>query len=210
MFSSTKATVRQVIRSVMRDCAVWMIGALWPSSRPATTTEMTPEAWISSATTNAANGVRNEIAVSISGSRMRCRSLATRRKKPTPIRTPPPAATTKSPATAVMATPPDSAAIAVRRVTRAVASLSSDSPSRIVTTRRGSPMRRATAVAATASGGATTAPMAIEAAQPRLGTSQWTTAATANVVTRTSRIESRRIVPRLALKSTSEVWIAAA
>ena len=69
MFSSTKATVRQVIRSVMRDCAVWMIGALWPSSRPATTTEMTPEAWISSAATNAANGVRNEIAVSISGSR---------------------------------------------------------------------------------------------------------------------------------------------
>ena len=44
MFSRTKATVRQVIRSVIRDCAVWMIGALWPSSRPATTTEMTPEA----------------------------------------------------------------------------------------------------------------------------------------------------------------------
>ena len=57
MFSRTKATVRQVIRSVIRDCAVWMIGALWPSSRPATTTEMTPEAWISSAATNAANGV---------------------------------------------------------------------------------------------------------------------------------------------------------
>ena len=85
MFSSTKATVRQVIRSVMRDCAVWMIGALWPSSRPATTTEMTPEAWISSAATNAANGVRNEIAVSISGSVIRLRSQATRRKKTTPI-----------------------------------------------------------------------------------------------------------------------------
>ena len=50
--------------------------------------------------------------------------------------------------------------MAVRSDTRAVASLTSDSPSRIVTIRRGSPIRRATAVAATASGGATTAPRA--------------------------------------------------
>ena len=42
----------------------------------------------------------------------------------------------------------------------AVASFSSDSPSKIVTTRRGSPTRRAIVVAATASGGATTAPKA--------------------------------------------------
>ena len=52
------------------------------------------------------------------------------------------------------------AAIDVRRATSAVASLSSDSPSRMVTIRRGRPMRRPMAVAATASGGATTAPIA--------------------------------------------------
>ena len=53
----------------------------------------------------------------------------------------------------------------MRSATSAVASLSSDSPSRIVTIRRGSPIRRPIAVAATASGGATTAPIANEAAQ---------------------------------------------
>jgi hypothetical protein len=52
------------------------------------------------------------------------------------------------------------AAIAVRSVTSAVASLRRLSPSRSVTTRRGMPTRRATALAATASGGATTAPSA--------------------------------------------------
>ena len=49
VFSSRKAMVRQLMRSAIRDCAVWMIGALWPSSRPATTTAMTPEEWSSSA-----------------------------------------------------------------------------------------------------------------------------------------------------------------
>ena len=54
--------VRQLIRSAIRDCAVCTIGALWPSSRPATTTATTPEAWISSAAMKAANGTTNEIA----------------------------------------------------------------------------------------------------------------------------------------------------
>ena len=43
--------VRQLIRSAIRDWAVCRIGALWPSSSPATTTAITPEAWISSAAT---------------------------------------------------------------------------------------------------------------------------------------------------------------
>ena len=64
----------------------------------------------------------------------------------------------------------------MRSDTRAVASLSSDSPSRIVTIRRGSPIRRPTAVAATASGGATTAPMANAAGQPTPGMSACTSA----------------------------------
>ena len=50
--------LRQFIRSAIRDCAVCRIGDLCPSSSPATTTLITPEAWISSATTYAANGVR--------------------------------------------------------------------------------------------------------------------------------------------------------
>ena len=62
-------------------------------------------------------------------------------------------------------------ASAVRSATSAVASLSSDSPSRIVTIRRGSPIRRPIAVAATASGGATTAPIASAIAQETPGSS---------------------------------------
>ncbi len=53
-----------------------------------------------------------------------------------------------------------------RRATIAVASLTRLSPSRIVTMRRGIPTRRAIVVAATASGGATTAPRANAGAQP--------------------------------------------
>ena len=58
--------------------------------------------------------------------------------------------------------------------------MSSDSPSSMVTTRRGSPIRRAIAVAATASGGATTAPSANAAAQVRPGTTACTTSADAD------------------------------
>ena len=57
-------------------------------------------------------------------------------------------------------TAPPIAAIATRRQVMAVASLTSDSPSKMVTSRRGRPTRRAIEVAATASGGATTAPRA--------------------------------------------------
>ena len=201
--------VRHVIRSVIRDWAVWMSGALWPSSRPATTTAMTPEACTRSAARNAAKGVRKEIAVSSSGSLMWRRSQATRANAARPMSRPPPAARTKSIPTAARVTPPPMAAIAVRSATSAVASLSSDSPSRIVTMRRGRPIRRATAVAATASGGATTAPIAKAAGHPTLGSRVCTTTPTTNVVATTSSTESRRMVPRLALKSTSEVCSAA-
>ena len=55
----------------------------------------------------------------------------------------------------------------------AVASLSRDSPWRMVVTRDGSPTLRATAVAATASGGATTAPKTSAAVRDRPGTSSY-------------------------------------
>ena len=76
--------------------------------------------------------------------------------------------------------------------------------------RRGSPIRRPIAVAATASGGATTAPMAKAGHQPRSGSSACTSTATPTVVNATSPTESSRIARRWALKSTRLVWMAAA
>lgn len=103
---------------------------------------------------------------------------------------------------------PAAAALAVRRATSAVASLNSDSASSRVTVRRGIPIRRATAVAATASGGATTAPSATATANGT-GSSHHTTAATANVLNSTNPADNRAMVPISARKSTSEVRSAA-
>ena len=96
------------------------------------------------------------------------------------------------------ATTPSAAARAVRSATRAVASLSSDSPSSTVTIGRGNPILRAMAVAATASGGATTAPMASDTGQVTSGSSRCTTAATPAMVNSTSPTESSRIGRRCA------------
>ncbi len=202
--------VRQFIRSAIRDCAVCRIGALWPSSRPAITTASTPLAWISSATMYAANGVTNDIAVSSSGSVTCLRVQPTTTNVSIPTSTPPPAATTKSSPTPRTVTEPTAAARAVRKATSAVASLSSDSPSRIVTIRRGRPIRRPIEVAATASGGATTAPIASAIAHEMPGISQCTITPTPAAVNTTSPIESSRIARRLALKSTRDVCSAAA
>ena len=87
-----------------------------------------------------------------------------------PISTPPPAVTTSARLMSQKPTAvPSARPAATRTSTSAVASLSRLSPSRMVTTRRGSPIRRAIAVADTASGGATTAPSATQAAQRHLG-----------------------------------------
>ncbi len=94
--------------------------------------------------------------------------------------------------------------------TSAVASLSRDSPSRIVTIRRGSPILRPIAVAATASGGATTAPIARAIAHETPGRSRCATSPTPNVVNATSPTDSNRIGRLLTRKSTSEVPCAAA
>ena len=90
--------VRQFIRSAIRDCAVWMIGALWPRSRPATTTAITPEPWIGSASARryAANGMTRDMPVSSSGSSMCWRTQATTRNTRMPTSSPPPAARRKS------------------------------------------------------------------------------------------------------------------
>ncbi len=109
-----------------------------------------------------------------------------------------------------MATDADSAVTAVRSRTSEVASFTRLSPSRIVTTRRGRPTRRATAVVATASGGATTAPRAKAAAKDRPGTTQRATTATTSAVNATSPTDSRPIGRRLRRTSMSEVRIEAA
>ena len=106
-------------------------------------------------------------------------------------------------------TEPASAAIDVRSVTIAVASLTRLSPSRIVTTRRGRPIRRAIVVAATASGGATTAPSANPAANG-MSSNQDTKKPTTTVVNSTRPTLSSAMGRRLALKSISDVRIAAA
>ena len=89
--------LRQFIRSTIRDWAVCRIGALCPSSSPATTTLITPEAWISSATTYAANGVRKLSPLSRPVSVTCLRTNPITRKNASPTTIPPPAATRKSP-----------------------------------------------------------------------------------------------------------------
>ena len=81
------------------------------------------------------------------------------------------------------------------------ASLTRLSPSRIVTTRRGTPSRRKTEVAATASGGATIAPSAKAGAHCSEGTRVPTTRPTTAVVNSTSPMASRAMGRAFALKS---------
>ena len=105
------------------------------------------------------------------GSLMCLRISAMTKATAAPIAAPPAAAQRKSSVMLPTLTAADNATIAVRSATSAVASFSSDSPSRTVTIRRGSPICRAIAVAATASGGATTAPNA-NAAASGIGSNQ--------------------------------------
>ncbi len=87
----------------------------------------------------------------------------------------------------------------------AVTSLNRPSPSRIDTSRRGSPSCPATAVAATGSGGATSAPSATAAAIGSPGTIALATAATARVVTNTRATASRKMGRMFAVNCRQEV-----
>jgi hypothetical protein len=208
-FSSRNWMVAQLVRSNTRDVADWMTGALCPSSRPATTTASTPDASISSAGKYAIHGVSSETATSVRSSSIRRRTSPTTSATAMPMAAPPTAENTKSRPTCQAVTVPAIAAIAVRNATSAVASLTRLSPSRTVTTRRGIPIRRAIAVAATASGGATTAPSAKAGAHP-IGSSHHASAATPTVVNTTSPTDNRPIGRRFCPKSISEVRRAAA
>ncbi len=102
------------------------------------------------------------------------------------------------------------AAIAVRSITRAVASLTSPSPSRIDTSRGGSPSRFAIEVAATTSVGLMTAPRAIAAPRSRSGSSMNSTNPVTRALTTTSTTESAEMLRKLRRKSTTGTLIAAA
>lgn len=106
--------------------------------------------------------------------------------------------------------PAVTASSAVRRTTRADASLSRLSPSRTVIRRCGSPSRLPIAVAATASVGLTTAPRATPAANETPGTSRCTTAPTASADTTTRVTESQVIMPKLRRRSMTGTWTAVA
>src|SRR4029453_9595170 len=91
----------------------------------------------------------------------------------------------------------------------ALASFSRLSPSRIVRIRCGGRNGRSTAVAATASGGATTAPSAIAAAHGIVGMSVWTTTATAAVVNPTANTTRLVTGSQLSRRSLSDASYAA-
>src|SRR3954452_16345941 len=84
-------------------------------------------------------------------------------------------------------------------------SLNSPSPSRVDTHQRDSPSCPATAVAATGSGGATSAPSATAAAIGSPGTIAEATAATHTVVTNTRATASRKIGRLLAVNCRQDV-----
>ena len=91
----------------------------------------------------------------------------------------------------------------------AVASLISASPSTTVTTRRGSPIRPAIAVAATGSVGETIAPSRNAASHEKPGMTSCATTATARHVASTRPIDRSEIDPALARRSRSEAKNAA-
>ena len=170
-FSSRKWTVRQFSRSAIRAWADWMPATgsrgtarrSRPRARPSRASELRRDE-------RDDTGVTSERLVSSTERRQLLadrehRADRDRIRPPTPTTT----ASTKSPTTAGIHDCDDRERRAALSATSAVASLSRLSPSSTVTIRRGSAQRPATAVTATASVGATTAPKARAAARPDRG-----------------------------------------
>src|SRR4051794_35585763 len=129
------------------------------------------------------NGAIRPTALSTTGSFSRDRMNAITDPSATPTTTPPTAASAKVPAALLqVAAAPIAAASDTLYAVSAVASLSRLSPPSSVMRRRGNPSLRPTAVAETASGGATMAPRVTAAARVSSGTVRYATKPTANVV----------------------------
>lgn len=209
-FSSRNAMVCQLVASAIRDAPLCSAGEPWASSSPVTTTARTPEAPTASAGRKATNGAAKDRLVSSTGSSIRLRSAPSTKAASTPTTIPPAAASPNRHATSPNPTGRVSAATAVVKAASAVASLTRLSSSSSAVSRRGIPTRRLTAVVATASGGATTAPIASPAARVMPGTIHHAARPTAIVLKATAPTDRISVETRLALKSTSEVRMAAA
>src|SRR6266545_180095 len=208
--SRRNLTIRQNASICSRDRADISDGYLCPRYSPATTTATTPEACTASADAYTTNGASSDTELSSNGLVIFRWIFARTRPPSAPMSTPPTEA--RSAFSAMSSTDsvwPIAAATATRKMTSAVASLIRLSPSRIETIRRGSPIRRATAVAATASGGATIAPSAKQAASGTFGSSPCITNATQVAVKRTSPTANSRIGRRLNRNAGTEVSMAA-
>src|SRR3979490_2233593 len=149
------------------------------------------------------DGATNPRALSTSGSSRRQRMNAIRAPSATPTATPPTAASANvvTPCPQVAAVPIAAASDTLYAV-KAVASLSRLSPPSSVIMRRGSPSLRPTAVADTASGGATTAASVTAAATVNSGTVLYATYPTAKVVASGSPTASSPIGRMLRLSAT--------
>lgn len=171
MPSSTSCTLAHVTVLVMRWAGGSSRGPRWPTTSPVTTAATRPDAPSASAGTEAMNGSVKDSTVFTLALEMRRRSV----KLPKPTSSPIASATAtdhrNDPTVSHSEKPAAVATIAVRRSTSAVASLNSDSPSRIVTTRPGTP-RPLMIEVATASVGERIAPSASPHRNPSPGMSQ--------------------------------------
>ncbi len=177
---------------------------------PAATTAMTPEPRSDWATRKIANGTISTRLVSSTGECSRRRTEEMTQAAPSPTPRPTPTASAKSSGIDTGLTMLTIAAIEVFSATSAVASLRRLSPSRIVTTCRGSPTFPAMALTATASVGATTAAKAKAAASVTTGNSSHVANPTVTTVNATSPTDRSRMLSRRARMSTMELRIAAA
>ena len=178
----------------------------WRIVIPPATQANTADAWTDSAMTQAIYGTSSVTPICVYPSSVAQSAQRVSQAAPMPIASAASAANTK-----LRTVPPNrnepltTAPTAARYNTRAVASLTRLSPSRMVTTRRGIRRRFPTAVADTASGGETMAPRAMASAQPMPGNRTCATAATPPVVASTSPTARREIGLRFCRNSRNEV-----
>ena len=158
---STKVMCFQTIVLCTRPDAPGLAFCECAMTSAATTTARMPEPFSSSAMTYSRNGATSTSEFEATRSLLRRSTHASSHPPIPPTRTPATTATMKMPVTCSIVTLP--AAAAARATLSAVSpvpSLTRLSPSRMETSLRGSPARRATALTATASVGDSTAPRA--------------------------------------------------
>ena len=100
--STNSALLSTVVESVQNGMTIWRVaapvirGVTWLMNSPQATTASTPDAWITSASRKAANGVTSIAMASSIGSSIRRRSCQLTRPISAPASRPPPYAKTSS------------------------------------------------------------------------------------------------------------------